>query len=230
MSAVFDAASNTVMTGGAGNSWTHTPVGTPTAVGVWVYASSQFTLPSIFTYGGVSMTLLFSGGGGAGNDPIVLYGLTNPPPGPQTVVVGNPTDNIRGTSVAVSVTGSSLTTCFRDIQTTNGQGLSSITAPALASQNGDLCVDALFVHYNTSVGVPTVDTPGPPNTRIYSQIYNSDRVVATDGSQAPATGPTTMTWAITNGGSVAAAAAVVAAAFENAPPSLAQPAWAETSW
>ena len=119
MAVSFDAYS-TSQAGGSGGptySWTHTPAGTPTAVGVWitVYNGVSGYTPSSVTYGGVTMTLGTSVGGGAQNDWDFLYSLPNPPSGAQTVQITFGGTGQYYIAAAVTVIGSSLTTCFRNV-------------------------------------------------------------------------------------------------------------------
>src|SRR6516164_3443608 len=67
--------------------WTHTPAGTPTAVGVWTGGYGATVITGI-TYGGTSMTAgtLYTPSGSSGPQ-TVSYGLAGPASGAQTVVV-----------------------------------------------------------------------------------------------------------------------------------------------
>ncbi|WP_020385879.1 hypothetical protein [Kribbella catacumbae] len=106
--AAFDAYSNTSGTGDL--SWTHTPVGTPTGVAVWIWQYNTTTnqIASV-TYGGVPMTLKTNGlfTLQAVNAVGYMYWLNrNIPTGPQTIVVDT-TAVIGRQASAVSFTGGS---------------------------------------------------------------------------------------------------------------------------
>lgn len=106
--AAFDAYSNTSGTGDL--SWTHTPVGTPTgvAVFVWQYNTTTNQIASV-TYGGVPMTLKINGlfTLQAANAVGYMYWLNrNIPAGPQTIVVDTTAVILRQASAA-SFTGGS---------------------------------------------------------------------------------------------------------------------------
>lgn len=88
--AAFDAASNNGCTNGAASpsNWTHTPVGTPTALLVYVSidAATQPTTVTV-TYNSVSVTFQDSQTDASGNEQVRLYALGAPSAGPQTVSV-----------------------------------------------------------------------------------------------------------------------------------------------
>ncbi|MEV6413841.1 hypothetical protein [Kribbella sp. NPDC051718] len=105
---VYDAYSNASGTGDL--SWTHTPVGNPTGVCVfiWQYNTASGQVASV-TYGGVTMERKIFGlfALGATNMVGYCYWLnTNIPDGPQTIVVDTTATILRQAS-AVSVTGGS---------------------------------------------------------------------------------------------------------------------------
>jgi hypothetical protein len=108
MDPVYDAYSSTSGTGDL--SWTHTPVGTPTGVCVfvWQYNTSVGQIASV-TYGGVTMERITFGlfALGATNMVGYMYFLNRDiPAGPQTVVVDTTAVILRQAS-GVSFTGGS---------------------------------------------------------------------------------------------------------------------------
>jgi len=105
--ATFDQISNaeTIFTP---VSWTHTPVGTPTAVAVVIFTNDA-TISSV-TYGGSSLTHAVTGDNGTYRT--LVYGLASPPAGAQQVLIHH-TSGYVVEGVAVTVTGSDLATCFR---------------------------------------------------------------------------------------------------------------------
>lgn len=119
MAVTFDAASSTGAGGSGGPtySWTHTPVGTPTAVGLWATIYGGGNTISGVTYGGVSMgapVLTVTNTGGR-NDTDYLFGLASPLSGPQTIIVTTaPAGGKYIICGAMTVLGSDTTTCFRN--------------------------------------------------------------------------------------------------------------------
>lgn len=217
MAVALDAVTTQDETGST--TWTHTPVGVPTAVAVFITKNSLLGPVSGFTYGGFSMTLVNSGGAGDAQTNLYIFALANPPPGPQSVVgsiVG-----ARWTAASVTVTGSDLVTVFRDTQFLGTAGAPPDTI-TLASAAGDLCVD-----YIIEIGSTATMTPGPPNSTIFGPITDTSGTLTYQGSDAPASGPTTMTWAFTNGNLIG----LFGGAFKSGPsgaPLL--PGWVESEW
>src|SRR5690348_14565737 len=91
MSVAFDAvgpsSSGQSYLAVASTSWTHTPVGTPTAVAI---GECAFALPaggSTATYGGTSMTAAGISPQSGNNDFCRIWGLANPTSGAQTVAL-----------------------------------------------------------------------------------------------------------------------------------------------
>lgn len=110
MAVAFDAAGGGVNSATSPLTWTHTPVGTPTAiiVGATSFATNANTVTAV-TYGGVSMASLgyIASGSGGTHGGIALYYLASGiPAGAQTVSVTSTGggDTIGG---SVSFTGSS---------------------------------------------------------------------------------------------------------------------------
>lgn len=145
MSVVFDAvgpsSAGQTASSVSSMSWTHTPVGVPTAVSVQVaLVSTPFTGSVTVTYGGVSMTNAVD----KTNPTItraIIFGLASPPSGPQTVVVtfGSAIDKAAGGSI--TVTGSDPVACF-DFVSAGATGRSNhpLDNPC-SSAVGDLVID-----------------------------------------------------------------------------------------
>lgn len=206
-------------------SFTH-PGGTPTAVVVFVGWNTLFGTVTACTYGGVSMTNSLSGGVGDGQSSMLMFTLASPPPGSQTVAI---TSTAGGAPLVtcVSVTGSDPATVYSDAQSLpsgwTGVATTSIT---LAAHNGDLCVDCIM-EVGDSVHPPQTMTPGPPNSTIYGPFTNNavGGPPTMQGSDASATGTTTMTWAVNQ--FQTAGGGLMGLAFKNAPAGGQQPTWAE---
>src|SRR3972149_1067868 len=114
MAIAFDAFSNYTGTSNTSFSWTHTPVGTPKAVIVWVVQNAATTVEANApTYGGVTMTLVGSSVNSTGERGRVdCYFLgTKIRTGSQTVevtVITPPGTYYRGAS-CVTLTASKIT-------------------------------------------------------------------------------------------------------------------------
>lgn len=140
MSVVFDAASSTSGTNVSSLSWTHTPSGTPSAVGVgtmyWGTGSNR-TVSSI-SYGSGNLTVAPGNPSGfnAQNDAATVWGLANPPSGAQTVTVTYSGSGCYPTAGAVTVTGSDTTTCYSNGN--SGLGNSTSLSVTVTSATGEL--------------------------------------------------------------------------------------------
>ena len=129
-------------------SWTHTPVGTPTAVIVGVVEQNGDPTDLITgivsaTYGGTAMTRL--GGVGSNNSTsggVVLFGLLAPAPGPQTVVATVAAGSSLLISGSISLVGAisgfdTAVIAFGD--NSSGSSPPRATVPNMVS--GDLAID-----------------------------------------------------------------------------------------
>ena len=191
----FDAQSTSGVAGSGGPtySWTHTPVGTPTAVGVWItsYNGATGFTPTGVTYGGSSMTLALTGSGSL-NDLDTLYCLTSPPSGAQTVVITFGGTGQYFIAAAVTVTGSSTSTCFRNTGNTPSTSATSPASTTLTTVSGDLVVDMMQVFSGSAI------TKGGSQTLAWGP--NSQSALNASGSyQAATSTSTTMTWTWTGG-------------------------------
>lgn len=154
MSVSSDAVSTQITNGSATITWTHTPVGTPSGVGVffgWVDVGSQ-TISSV-TYGGASCSQIGSTQTGGLFWKTAIFGLANPSSGAQTVVITFSSALSHGCSAyAQTVTGGDTTTVFSNSAGTSGtiQNLSN----AVTSASGELVSDIL------SASSSTVDSYG----------------------------------------------------------------------
>jgi len=138
MAVAFDAISALQSTNNNQNpSWTHTPVGTPTAAVVFIWETRPGTIVSV-TYGGAAMSLLAT----AATD-VVAYGLANPAAGAQTVQVNGSSTQFRPNSFSLTFTGTHLTTasCFTDVQTDTGTSATAVDTLTITSQTDDLVVN-----------------------------------------------------------------------------------------
>jgi hypothetical protein len=132
MAVVFDAKSS--VTGAATTSvtWTHTPVGTPTAVGIGAYGWEQgLTSTWACTYGGTTVPPATTQVYDAGGDGAVIFGLANPSSGVQSVTVSSP-NSTYFVATGVTVTGSDITTCF----SASNQAIGTNAAPSITVAGG----------------------------------------------------------------------------------------------
>lgn len=199
---VFDAVGSGSVTNSASGvnlTWTHTPVGAPTAVAVGIqsYIVNCALTTGQVTYGAVSLTLLASSS--VNNGTVVTYifgagGATTLPTGAQTVTVNLAAANPSGTCYinggSITVTGGATTGTGFETATTNfGTGTTTTSSPTSAT--GELVVDIVGnsgPDVTSAGGTQTVrwGAPGTPNHA------GGD---AASGSTASATaGSTTMTW------------------------------------
>ena len=126
--------------------YTHTPAGTPTAVGIGYagYAGSGGSRTVTATYGGNSCTPeAVAVDPTTGHTPTIL-GLANPPSGAQQVVVACSASNMYGIPYSVTVTGSDTADCFSN--SISASGNSGNTASATCTTSADeVLMDAITV-------------------------------------------------------------------------------------
>lgn len=119
-------------------SWTHTPVGTPTAVGVTTYGFCNSSPPTpTATYGGTSMTVA-DHAQDAVPDICYIFGLASPASGAKTVVISFGDTNYPVAS-SITVTGSDPATCFSNVA--HATGASGVPTVACTSAAGELVLD-----------------------------------------------------------------------------------------
>lgn len=132
--AAFDAYSNSSGTGDL--SWTHTPVGAPTGVVVyiWQYNTNVFQVASV-TYGGVTMErktgVLLTYPGPVNAIGYMYFLNRNIPTGPQTIAVDT-TAVITRQASAITLTGG--TNCEIDANQSGGSGVTPSVNPHQALQ------------------------------------------------------------------------------------------------
>jgi hypothetical protein len=195
---VFDAfvigASETGTPGTSGTtSWTHTPVGTPTAAAVLVsfYSGGGTTGTTIssVTYGGTNMgaaAVTQNAPGGTG-DTSQIFCLPNPPAGAKTINVNWSNPSAGGqyqNDWSVTVTGSNTSSCFSHVNSAAGTGTALSTS--ITSATNELIIDVADV----SNAGPTM-TPGGGQTQIGSTTNTS---ISGAISRKPGTASTTMSW------------------------------------
>jgi hypothetical protein len=90
-SVAFDAVATFSVAGSVSTtmSWTHTPIGTPNAVAVAFtnYEGNCTAASFTVTYGGSAMALSVEQKFSSNSESVSLWGIANPPSGPQTVSV-----------------------------------------------------------------------------------------------------------------------------------------------
>ena len=191
---VFDAVFTKTATGLPSDSWTHFPVGVPTAVAVCIaYTSNAVAINSV-TYGGVAMTLEATINS-AGTHKVAIYGLANPPPGTQLVGVMWAAA-VSHVSASVSVVGSHLGDPFSNNQTATGVG----TAVTLACTSA---VNELVVDVVVSDTITTF-TQGGGQTKKWDITVGTFEAA---GSVKAGAASVTMAWTLGASGTWAQAAA-----------------------
>lgn len=183
--AAFDAATTAQFDNAMSVTFSHTPVGTPTAVTVGVASSN---VPSGVTYGGTDMGSSFVSATNAttGMD-VTLRGLASPAAGAQDVVISFAAGTW-GVAGSVTATASDPTTCFRagsgaSDTTINGNSTDAITAGA----TGDLAIDC--IGWRTDFSKPL--TSGQTNRW---SIENTGDSEAGNGSTAAGGASVTMSY------------------------------------
>lgn len=137
-----DAVSNATLGGNnvTTRSWTHTPVGTPTAVivGVIYYNTPATDNVTGVTYGGTAMSLV--SGVTTNAVRVELWALANPSSGAQTATV-NWDNQVTCECVAMTFTGSNTTTAIRTASAQTTGGISALTRSlTCTSAGGDMVV------------------------------------------------------------------------------------------
>ncbi len=188
----FDAAASTSVSNNAGTtlSWTHTPVGTPTAVAVGIESydgpGGTLTITGI-TYGGVAMTRSVQAGAQGGSH-TELWCLANPASGAKTVTVTFSATGNYAQAGSVTVTGSDTSTCFRNTNSNGGFTLNGIPVTvAVTTVSGDLVVDVLG---DVLSGAPTANGSQTLRWGPLTVVSN----IAAGSTKAATTTATTMSW------------------------------------
>ena len=140
-----DASSSTI-------SYTHTPVGTPTAVVVTVISTGAKV--SSLTYGWTNMTYLQSASPGS-SVRVEQWGLANPFPGAQTVraTVTGP-DALSSTAVTFIGSGTTFRTAFRAKDTNTDPSSSAITVTVSGVVTGSMTVDCAATDGGAALSAP----------------------------------------------------------------------------
>src|SRR5260370_836355 len=170
--------------GGTTLTWEHTPVGTPSAVGVTLQNYQGATSVTGVSYGASAMTQAVAITDG-NNNSAQVWGLANPPSGAQTVTVTFAATGAFAEAGSFTVTGSDTTTTFSNSNSASG----SSTAPSesITSASGEFVIDVLSAL--TSNGTIT---QGGSQTLRWQLDAPGNRG---GGSSAPASvGSTTMSW------------------------------------
>lgn len=118
--------------------WTHTPVGTPTAVAVLITSFGLVVDPTV-TYGGASLGAYVVKQSSATPDVTYIYCLSNPSAGAQTVNVSWTGGSAYVVPFAVTVTGSSTSSCFSN--SAGAAGNSTALSNTVTSAAGELVID-----------------------------------------------------------------------------------------
>jgi hypothetical protein len=167
-----------------------------------MYDGAGAAAPTV-TYGGSAMVLedgIVSADNTTGAH---IFGLANPPPGAQTVLV---TFALSSYSICgcVSVTGSDTGQCFRDSASVRGNSITpSVSVPSAAD---DLVIDA--IGYWNAGGPPVVGAGQTP--RVNSNTFGLHHGSSTEPSSGTSV---TMDWTGSSGGGVFA---LVGASFKKA--------------
>lgn len=190
-SVLFDFATGISAPAGTGTSrsWTHTPVGTPTAVAVVLENYNDGATITGVTYGTAvpqPMTLEVSIPIGAGSNLLQIYSLANPPAGNQDVTITNNPGTVYLQAEAITVTGSNTTTAFTNKNSASGTG----TAPSVAvtSATGDFVIDIV----GTEGGAVTQT---PAATLLWTTRTAAGNNATGSGKAATGTS-TTMSWTL----------------------------------
>jgi len=141
-----DASSSTI-------SYTHTPMGTPTAVVVTVISTGAKV--SSLTYGWTNMTFLQAASPGS-SVRVEQWGLANPFPGAQTVratVTGGP-DALSSTAVTFTGSGTTFRTAFRAKDTNTDPSSPAITVTVSGVVTGSMTVDCAATDGGASLSAP----------------------------------------------------------------------------
>lgn len=198
---VFDAVANGtqgVVANNGTSSWTHTPVGAPSAVLVVMSGfCTNNTVTTTATYGGAAMTQLAAvtnyGFDGTAYESIWLFGILNPASGAQTVAVtfASSSASYQTTPTSVSYTGVG---GFGTVVT--GTGVSSSPSFVVPCTSGELAFNAFGGYiYNFSAYT---------KTQRANRAYSASNGLAVVIGDAPGTSPS-----VTFGATIASGATAV---------------------
>lgn len=204
MAVAFDKCTSAIVVNNTTISFTHTPVGTPSAV-IFVITQVQENIGiTTITYGGATLgAAIVTQNAGAFNERASIFGLANPASGAQTAtVVFN--GNEWAALYVITVTGSDLTTCFSGAGAgaTGSSAAPSVTDATGAS--GDLEIDGVCVASTATM------TPGAGQTG--NDVQQTSGLRGHYSSRENGSSSTVMSWASGNARWAIVAAAVKAAA------------------
>jgi len=171
-------------------SWTHTPVGTPTDVVVYLFTSLDDNVleTTSCTYGGTSMTLLAQLSQGNYTINVLVFGLVNPASGAQTVACSFPYES-DFVAVSTTFTGGDTSGTLTSHTST---GTSTSVSDTISSAVGDMVING-GVWANTSAG-----TAGGSQTQEWQENDVYGAVFRAAGSIADGASSVTSTWSITS--------------------------------
>lgn len=157
-SMAFDAVASASIASSTGTapalSWTHTPVGVPTAVSVaFQYFGGAV---SSVTYGGTSMTLGSNSGNDANGSDSAVWGLANPASGVQTVAINTNATSMAIEAGSITVTCSSISAAFDNAA--SSVGTSATPSVTVNSTAAEIVVDVVGTY--TAAGTLSVTGTG----------------------------------------------------------------------
>lgn len=201
MGVAFDQVSSASGDGVTSVSWTHTPVGTPTAVACSVgVALGAGTAPTGITYGGAALTMA-QNQISASSEAVSVWGLANLSAGAAGVVVSFAASTYLDCE-AITVTGSDTTTCFSN--SAKATALSGTASVNCVSATDELVIDGLELNNSTAV------TAGGGQTQRWSKLFAFNLRRHAGSTKAGATS-VTMSWTFSQD-----TWAIVAASFKAA--------------
>jgi hypothetical protein len=189
---VFDAVASNLCASCVGSTlqWTHTPVGTPTATAVGIINSTLAGSITGVSYGASGMTQAVQQTISGGGLECQIWGLANPPSGPQTITVNFGGPGGAAQAASISVTGSNTTTTF-DSSLGNTAASGTTASVGVTSLSGELMVDVVG---NASFAS---ETQGGSQTLRWGPLSTGGGFNIASGSTAPASaGSTTMSWTL----------------------------------
>lgn len=214
MAVAFDAVATFNNAATTSASWTHTPVGTPTGVAIVAISASTANGAWSATYGGVSLgsPAVTQASAAFGNTQLMIWGLSGPASGAQTVVVSQGGSSMDIAAASFTVTGGVTTGSPFSNTASNNNIAGANTTLAITSPSGELVVDII-----SSGGGATLTANGTGQVR----RYTSSSFGSSAGSTTPGAGSTTVSYSNSNAnGDMAAAsfkAGAAAAAGETRP-------------
>lgn len=190
----FDAVASNFCSNCAGTTvtWTHTPVGTPTAVAVACLSANSLSAITGVTYGGAAMAnavkQLFTPSGSGLTNSVEIWGLPNPSSGAQSVVI---TDSLGGSAFldcgSITVTNSNTSTAFDATNSTTSAATSISTS--VTSTVNELAIDVAGGY-----GITTLAVSGGQTLK-WGPLTTGPNL-ASGSILAGSAGSTTMSWTV----------------------------------